>query len=267
VIHGKCGQILVVFQYEISVLAMGFTCDASHTGGSMSLLSGQVGKVAIDPSFFPAPFRFRIGTKFKWDTPKVKKMLDDANRKSLKRAGRIVWSAARSPQVISSRAPLAKPKNFKLVERQGYQLYAKVDKIPKGNGLITSWKTPRNPEGFLRKSLEYDYSPASKTVVVGPGATRGYRVASLQAYGGTAKYYFKPLVGSGQKRYGKRVYGTLVNSQPMVGGRNGVPQLGVYSFTRQIKGKQYMERAVKIALAAGKIPEQWRNSLRHGGGA
>lgn len=231
----------------------------------MSLLSGQVGKIAIDPSFFPAPFRFRVGTKFKWDTPKVKRMLDDANRKSLKRAGRLVWTAARSPAVISSRAPRAKPKQYKIAERHGFQLYARIDKIPKSDRL-TSWKTSRNPEGFLRKSLEYDYSPTSRTVVVGPGATRGYKVASLQAYGGQARYWFKPEVGRGQRRYGKRVYGRLVNSQPMVGGRNGVPEVGLYSFTRQIRGKQYMERATKIVLASGKIPEQWRNSLRHGGG-
>lgn len=235
---------------------------------AMSLLSGQIGKVAIDPSFFPSGFRFRVTTttKFKWDTPKVKRMLDDANRRSLKKAGRIIYNAARSSAVISSRAPRANPKQYKLAERHGFQLYALIDKIPKQDR-VTSWKTKRFPEGFLRKSLEYDYSPTSKTVVVGPGSTRGYKVASLQAYGGTARYWFKPVVGRGQRRYGNKVYGRLVNSQPMVGGRNGVPQLGVFSFTRPIKGKQYMERATKIALASGKIPEQWRNSLRHGGGA
>ena len=222
--------------------------------------------VAIDPSFFPAPFRFRVGTKFKWDTPKVKRLLDDANRRSLKKAGRIVFTAARSSKVISQRAPRAKTDvRYKIGERQGYQLYAVIDKVPKSD-IVTSWKTSRLPEGFLRKSIVYDYSTSSKTVVVGPGSTRGYKVASLQAYGGTAKYWFQPFARKGQSKYSRKVYGRLTNSQPMAGGRNGVPQMGLFSFTRQLRGRQYMERATKIALASGKIPEQWRNALRYGGG-
>lgn len=222
--------------------------------------------VAIDPSFFPAPFRFRVGTKFKWDTPKVKRLLDDANRKSLKKAGRVVFNAARSSKVISRRAPRTKTDiRYKIADRHGYQLYAVIDKVPKSD-IVTSWKTQRFPDGFLWKSLEYDYSTSSKTVVVGPGATRGYKVASLQAYGGTARYWFRPFAREGQSKYSRKVYGRLTNSQPMVGGRNGVPDLGVYSFTRQLRGRQYMERATQIAVASGKIPEQWRNALRHGGG-
>lgn len=222
--------------------------------------------VDIDPSFFPAPFRFRVGTKFKWDLPKVKRLLDDTNRRSLKKAGRIVWTAARSPKVMSSREPRKKTDiRYKVGERQGYQLYAVIDKVPKSD-IVTSWKTSRFPEGFLRKSLEYDYSTSSKTVVVGPGSTRGYKVASLQAYGGTAKYWFMPFARKGQSKYSRKVYGRLTNSQPMVGGRNGVPQLGLFSFTRQIRGKAYMERATQLAVASGKLPEQWRNQLRFGGG-
>jgi hypothetical protein len=222
--------------------------------------------VAIDPSFFPAPFRFRVGTKFKWDTPKVKRMLDDANRRSLKKAGRIVWKAARSRKVISQRQPRPRTDvRYRIGERQGYQLYAVIDKVAKSD-IVTSWKTSRFPEGFLRKSIVYDYSTSSKTVVVGPGASRGYKVASLQAYGGTAKYWFQPFARKGQSQYSRKVYGRLTNSQPMAGGRNGVPQMGVFSFTRQLRGREYMERATKIALASGRIQEQWRNALRYGGG-
>jgi hypothetical protein len=75
-----------------------------------------------------------------------------------------------------------------------------------------------------------------------------------------------PFARKGQSKYSRKVYGRLTNSQPMVGGRNGVPQMGVFTFTRPLRGREYMERATKIALAAGKIPEQWRNALRHGGG-
>ena len=222
--------------------------------------------VDIDPSFFPAPFRFRVGTKFKWDLPKVKRLLDDTNRRSLKKAGRVVFTIARSPKVISSRKPRQKTDiRYKVGERQGYQLYAVIDKVPKSD-IVTSWKTSRFPEGFLRKSIEYDYSTSSKTVVVGPGSTRGYKVASLQAYGGTAKYWFMPFARKGQSKYSRKVYGRLTNSQPMVGGRNGVPQMGLFSFTRQIRGKAYMERATQLAVASGKLPEQWRNQLRFGGG-
>jgi hypothetical protein len=222
--------------------------------------------VAIDPSFFPAPFRFRVGTKFKWDLPKVKKLLDDTNRRSLKKAGRVVFTIARSSKAISRRSPRTKTDiRYKIGERQGYQLYAVIDKVPKSD-IVTSWKTSRFPDGFLWKSLEYDYSTSSKTVVVGPGATRGYKVASLQAYGGTAKYWFQPFARKGQSKYSRKVYGRLTNSQPMAGGRNGVPQMGVFSFTRQLRGREYMERSTKIALASGRIPEQWRNALRYGGG-
>jgi hypothetical protein len=222
--------------------------------------------VDIDPSFFPAPFRFRVTTKFKWDTPKVKRLLNDANRRSLKKAGRVVFNAARSSKVISRREPRKKTDiRYKIGERQGYQLYAVIDKVPKSD-IVTSWRTSRFPEGFLWKSLEYDYSTSSKTVVVGPGSTRGYKVASLQAYGGTAKYWFQPFARKGQSKYSRKVYGRLTNSQPMAGGRNGVPQMGLFSFTRQLRGKEYMERATRIAVASGKIPQQWRNALRYGGG-
>jgi hypothetical protein len=223
--------------------------------------------VDIDPSFFPAPFRLRVGTKFKWDTPKVKRLLDDTNRRSLKKAGRVVFNIARSPKVISSREPRKKSTiKYKIGSRQGYELYAVIDKVPKAD-LVTSWKTPRFPKGFLRQSLEYDYSTSSKTVVVGPGSTRGYKVASLQAYGGTGKYWFMPFAREGRAKYARRVYGRLTNSQPMVGGRNGVPEMGVFSFTRQIRGKGYMERATRLAVASGKLPEQWKNQLRFGGGS
>ena len=222
--------------------------------------------VTIDPSFFPAPFRFRVGTKFKWDTPKVKRLLDDTNRRSLKKAGRVVFNIARSSKVISKRSPRTKTDiRYKVGERQGYQLYAVIDKVPKSD-VVTSWKTSRFPKGFLWQSLEYDYSTSSKTVVVGPGSTRGYKVASLQAYGGTAKYWFMPFARKGESKYSRRVYGRLTNSQPMVGGRNGVPQMGVFTFTRPIRGKAYMERATRLAVASGKLPEQWRNQLRYGGG-
>ena len=222
--------------------------------------------VDIDPSFFPAGFRFRIGTRFRWNLPIVRRMLDAANARSLKKAGRIVWNAARSRKVISQRAPRPKTDiRYKIGERQGYQLYAVIDKVAKSD-IVTSWKTSRFPEGFLRKSIVYDYSTTSKTVVVGPGSTRGYKVASLQAYGGTAKYWFRPFAREGQSRYSRKVYGRLTNSPPMAGGRNGVPQMGVFSFTRQLRGRQYMEKATQIALASGRIPEQWRNALRYGGG-
>lgn len=223
--------------------------------------------VDIDPSFFPAPFRFRVGTKFKWELPRIKKLLNDTNRRSLIKAGRIVFGIARSPKVISSRAPRKKSSiKYRLGTRQGYELYAVIDKVPKAD-LLTSWKTNSFPKGFLRGSIQYDYSETSKTVVVGPGSTRGYKVASLQAYGGTAKYYFMPFARDGQAKYARRVYGRLTNSQPMVGGRNGVPEMGVFSFTRQIRGKSYMERAINLAVASGKLPEQWKNQLRFGGGS
>ena len=90
--------------------------------------------VDIDPSFFPAPFRFRVGTKFKWDLPKVKRLLDDTNRRSLKKAGRVVFTIARSPKVISSRKPRQKTDiRYTVGERQGYQLYAVIDKVPKSD--------------------------------------------------------------------------------------------------------------------------------------
>lgn len=208
----------------------------------------------------------KVKSRFQWETKKIKRLVDDTNRRSLKNAGRVVFTIARSSKVISRRSPRPKTDvRYKLAERHGYQLYAVIDKVPKAD-VVTSWKTTRFPQGFLWKSIEYDYSYTSKTVVVGPGSSRGYKVASLQAYGGTGKYWFMPFARKGQSKYSRKVYGRLVNSQPMVGGRRGVPALGLFSFTRPIRGKQYMERATQLALASGRIPEQWRNQLRYGGG-
>ena len=206
----------------------------------------------------------RLTTKFKWETRKLRQLIGDANAKSLKKCGRIVFGLARSSKVISRRAPRQKSaKKYKIAQRGPYSLYAVVDKLPKTD-IVTSWKTSRFPEGFLWKSIEYDYSYTSKTVVIGPGAKRGYKVASLQAYGGTAKYWFQPFERKGRSRYSHKVYGTLTNSQPD-GMAAGVPDIGLFSFTRTLKPRTYMERATQLALASGRLPEQWRNSIRQGG--
>lgn len=208
-------------------------------------------------NLLPPSIRWKLNTKFMWKTEKFKKMIDATSAVALEKAGADVREATRKQ--MSNRAPRKNAVQWKIADRHGYELIARIDKVPKSDR-VTSWKTSRFPGGYLRSQIQSDFSMGKKSVVVGPEVGgRDPRVNQLQEVGGPATYYFVP--GGKQRKSGNKVYGTLAGRAPRVYGTR-TAQAGVYRFTRTIKGRHFMERGLK--KAAPKIPECWRGKLRIG---
>jgi hypothetical protein len=208
-------------------------------------------------NLLPPKIRYKLNTKFMWKTEKFKKMISATDAVALERAGADVREATRKQ--MSNRAPRKNAVQWKIADRHGYELIARIDRVPMSDR-VTSWKTSRSPTGYLRSQIQSDFSLGKKTVVIGPEVGgRNPRVNQLQEVGGMATYYFVP--GGKQRKSGNKVYGTLSNRAPRIRGTR-ITQVGLYRFTRGIKGRHFMERGLK--KAAPKIPECWRGKLRIG---
>lgn len=221
----------------------------------------QVGKVDIDPSFLPKAARQSLGigpsfkSKFKWNLAHVKKKIGEGNARALKSVGSDIRKA--SQRMMSNRKP-KKAKNWRIASRNGFELVAKVDRVPKSD-VVTSWKTSKHPKGFLLSDIEYDYSPRTQSVVVGP--SKAPTINKLQEFGGQTKVYFKPYPRVGPARRTRRIYGRLTNKPPQAGrGIFGVPEAGIYSFTAKLKPRRFMEKGLDKALPG--IPLRFRNQIR-----
>lgn len=199
-------------------------------------------------------FSLEVKTKFKWQDGKLKRKLGEATAKALYLAGADVREATKKG--MSHRSPLTAPRQWKIADRMGFELIARVSQVPKSDR-VTSWKTARFPEGYLRSQIQSDYTSGKKSVVVGPEAGgRNPRVNYLLERGGMATYYFVP--GGKQRRSGTKVYGTLTNRPPRLRGTRDA-QSGYYRFSRTIKPRGFMAKG--LAKALPKIPERFRGKL------
>ena len=258
----------------------------------------SIGQLLKGGSFTPLPggnwsFDVKIKSKFKWDTKKLKRKIGESNAKALKKAGGDVRSATkkamsfRSPLGSKSQTAAQKVKSMKkwtIATRGGSSstaavrrdskgrflsgsakrqaegsmlLVALIDKVPRPD-VVTSWRTPRFPKGFLREDIEYDYDYGRQSVAIGP--TKSPKVNRLLEFGGTTTHYFMPFSKQppGTRRDRTVVYGRLTNRRPTVRGTR-IFQSGVYSFTRSVRGRGYMEKG--LAKALPKIPEKYRNTI------
>ncbi len=225
-------------------------------------------------------FKFKLDTKFKWETAKLKRKIGEANARALKKVGGDVRTATK--KAMSWRTP-KKPREWKIATRGGtsttsaarrdskgrflkgsgkksadgsLQLVALIDKVPKP-GVITSWRTARFPRGFLREDIEYDYSYRTQSVAIGPW--KSPRVNRLLEFGGTTTHYFMPVRRQPRGRKQNVVYGRLQNSRPRIKGTR-ILQSGFYSFRRTIKGRGFMAKG--LAKAMPKIPDRFKNSIQ-----
>lgn len=198
---------------------------------------------------------FKLDSKFQWDTAKLKKKIGAANAKALKRAGMDVRRAVQKG--MSSRTPKA-PRQWKIATRHGFDLVALVTKVPKAD-VVTSWRTPRAPKGELRQSIEYDYDYRRESVAIGPSAARMRpAVNKILEFGGATTHYFVPVARNPPGRRRNTIYGRLQNSRPRIRGTR-IEQRGLYSFTRNVKGRGFMAKG--LAKALPKIPERYRNTV------
>jgi len=196
-------------------------------------------RIAMPPNIARDVFNVTVKTRFKWDTRRLTKQFDAATRRSLMLAGKDVRSGIRG--VMSSRRPLEKERLWKLGNHNGQNLIALVRRVPKGNGIVTSWKTKSFPEGFLKKSILSDWDFASKSVVAGP--SKGHRVADLQNMGGSSTFSFVPAVKSQQRKSigkHKTVYGRIVT---------GRRDTSLWTFRRKLDDLRFVEKGRDKAVA------------------
>ena len=189
----------------------------------------------------------RGATKFKWDH--VRKKVGEARTRALKIAGAEVRRA--SQRAMSVRAPLKVPRFVDAGTVGGDRLVVLRTQFPKDDR-VTSWKTARNPKGFLRSDIRYDYDTSTDSVVVGP--TKLPRLNKLHEVGGPIQLYF---VRTGPKRKVPRRFsgGSVFGFQSNRPIGDESTRLG----TRRVKGRRFMGRGLDNAKA--KIPEAFRDQI------
>ena len=187
-------------------------------------------------------------TRGSFNTARVRRAIGDGVERALKKSGMVVQE--KTQRGMSNRTPDAKPKLWKITQKDGSDLVAEITKIPKPDR-VTSWKTPRSPKGFLRSDIRYDYTSRKQSVVVGP--SRQPKVNQLNEFGGSKPYYFVPTYAKypASRKYRSPTYGVLTN-KPTAS--------AIHTFTRNVKPRRFMQQGLKKALP--QIPAQFKDTVR-----
>jgi hypothetical protein len=188
-----------------------------------------------------------IKVKKKIDTGRVQRKVREGNARALKIVGADVQEKTR--RQMSHRAPLSRPKQWLIGEKDGAPLVALVDKIPKPDR-VTSWKMKRSSRGFLLNDIKWDYSPTRESVAIGPQQLP--TLNKLHEFGGAVTVFFTP--GGGPKRSRKfkgAIFGRLSTKRS--------PK-AIYQFTRTVKPRGYMAKGIAKSLAG--IPSRFRDTIK-----
>jgi hypothetical protein len=124
----------------------------------------------------------KVVTRFVSEIRRVNAAYDRGLQKALDRSGTITRRAARNQ--FSRRKPKKRPV-FQLVgDVDGVPLVSASFRPPRP-GKVTSWRTARNPSGYLRSAIAYGKDMRRETVVIGP-TDKAVTVNQLQEFGGPA---------------------------------------------------------------------------------
>jgi hypothetical protein len=237
--------------------------------------------VVIDKSFFggrnsrSSPLTMKIRGKF-FDKPKIKKLLDDANRKALSRCGVRVQQAAQ--RAVGQRPPArtaAWSKRIGLGQARmiGGGLYRDI--TPYNSGKPRAAGQPMKswlPKRFVYKSLRFYWEQSRKSVVIGPD--KAPWLVRLHEFGGSQRL----------QAYAHGIDAARIAARRRSKGRkiatwaNGTPKTGVVLWTnRRIRASSRWTRlaasrtvnyparpymgsaAVRNQIA--KLPEAFRNTV------
>lgn len=192
--------------------------------------------------------RITASTRIKLNTPQMRRLVGDAAARALKKAGMRVQE--KTQREMSNRAPLKKPRFMKVAQKDGSDLVAAVYRVPRQDK-VTSWKTGKNPKGFLRSDIKYEYDTRTRSVVIGP--RRFPKLNQLHEFGGTTPLYFVPIPApkTRSRKFRAPRYGHLTNKPNAA---------AIYTFTRNIKARRYMERGLRQAMP--QIPQQFKDTVR-----
>jgi hypothetical protein len=174
----------------------------------------------------------------------------------------------------TGRKPLARPRWWKVGEKDGYPVVAYVKKVPREDK-VSSW----SPVAFLRNDVQADFDSSRGTVVIGP--SKAPWLNQLHEFGGSVSVYVmhgkEPVKKFGGDDVPKK-YQRYVSDYAMVNGKRAGKArriyLGAYvgifnnrrgSFyvgKRSVTGRGYMEIGLQASLH--KIPAEFKNKLGQG---
>lgn len=220
----------------------------------------------------------RQRTKFKW-SDEAARILGPATAVALQKAALEVRRNAQRMMVgggtKAGRKPLSKPRWWKVGEKDGYPIVAYVKKVPREDK-VSSW----SPTAFLRNDVQADWDSRTRSMVIGP--SKAPWLNQLHEFGGQVNVYLK------HTKYPVKEYGGNKDKVPRqfqrvteytVSGKGGRKRtrkayhgayVGIFNNndgafrvgTRTVRGRAYMEIGLQASL--GKIPQQFRNTLRYG---
>lgn len=223
----------------------------------------------------------RTTTKFKWEKSELLARYDQATRDALKFAG---MDTRRSIQrQMAHRTPATKPKFYVVKEgkperringirdaRGRFQkrkmgggetrLVAATYRMPKPDK-VTTWKTSAHPKGFLDRSIESDWDDRTKSVVV--GAAKAQWLADLHDLGGEKTYSFMPISRETQRKFRDMRNGADPESTVYGFMYEGERKGALLTFTRQIRGKNFME--IGYFAVRGKILKKFQDAMHKTG--
>jgi hypothetical protein len=217
-------------------------------------------------------------TKFNWNKAELTRLIGRASAAALQKAGLEVRKASQRQMVggstRSGRKPLAKPRWWKVGEKDGYPVVAFVKKVPRPDK-VSSWA----PQAFLRNDVQADFDPRSRSIVIGPSKVPWLN--QLHEFGGQVNVYVRHtrtpvMTFAGQKvpqnmmqmnRGGERrdASGRFRKRIVSRGAYVGVFDNSRGDFfvgTRSVRARRFME--VGLLAAMPKIPEQFRNRIASG---
>jgi hypothetical protein len=106
-----------------------------------------------------------LRTKWFLDRPHVIKQLGKGKAKALRQVGAMVYRSVQG--TFASGRPSQNGTNRQIGTFNGLPLIERR-KRPAKSGRITSWRTARNPKGFIRSAMAFAYDPSSQSVLIGP---------------------------------------------------------------------------------------------------
>ena len=127
--------------------------------------------------------------RVKINTRHVQKRYKAGRDKALERVGANMRRQAKKE--FSSRVPSKKPQWRRIGERDGTPILEVSFREPRP-GKVTSWKTRRNPGGFLKSAIEYRTDQGNGSVVIGP-MPRARWLNKIQEFGGSAPVEWRML--------------------------------------------------------------------------
>lgn len=205
----------------------------------------------------------RINTRWFLDRPHVIKKIGDGKARALRKVGAMVYRSCQGqfasgrPNRVGSNRLVGQFRGLPLIERRTRTVRP---------GRITSWRTPRNPNGFMRSAMGFAYDPQSQSVVIGP--RRAGWLNEMQERGGTQiqRLYIRnrgrPIPV--QKAYGLRRRGRRFNLAYVGTYMSPRPQNSSFvatARTRAVRNRPGRFQQMGLDRVRDKIPARFKGQI------